>query len=486
MSTNFLFFIILFAALNPIFAQDNHYNSQQFGARAGLLGGSVIGGLEDNSSMYYNPGAMVFAESNNLTIHTNIHSVEYVLMKNGLGENVESFSLRYIPLPQEISAIVTGNPQKKLRIGYTILNKSVNNNDFSQRKNYFADLNPDYEGEEYYVGQLDMQNVIVERWAGVCASYKVSEKFSIGFTPFGSYRSQRYLYNLYSMLSTGNAAANQTVAYQQYYDVLRTNIINLFVKGGLHYRTRNWRFGLTFTTPSIRIWGKARAERQISFFGMDRENVVYDDRQRYIKGRFKQPVNLGIGLMNVTNYYRLSFSAVYHHAVADYRMAESEMRPVVFPSPVNSEAIDFLGFRHRADAVLNFSLGYEYKFNDKWKIHSSLRTDFATQRKRNEISIVDMAGPRLVNPSTDIYHASMGFSIRRELSVLTAGVTYSLGWLDNVMQHADFNAPVYPVNLWGFPQNRAGLRHHILTLTFGYTYYFDTLSLEKEKSKNAN
>ena len=475
----FNFIVILFyLSVFELSAQDNHYNSQQFGARSTILGGAVVGGLEDNSSMYYNPGALAFAETNNLTVHTNAHSVENVFFKNGLGYDVNSFSLRYIPLPQEISAIITSDPQKKIRVGYIILNKNTNNNDFSQRHSYNGDLNADYAGEEYYVGQLDLQNIITERWAGACVSYKYSENLSFGITPFGSYRTQRYLYNLYSMLSTSPASSVNALAYQRYYDAIRLNIINLFIKVGVHYRNRNWRYGFTFTTPSIRVWGDARVDRNISFFGLERPDAVFDDRQWYVPGYYRQAGNIAVGAMNVTNYYRLCFSATFHGAVKDYRMADTQLRDVGNPSTQSTGVIDFLGFRHQARAVLNLAFGFEYKLTEKIKAHASIRTDFANQRKRNSISIVNLAGPRLANPSLNLYHLSGGLSFKRKQSVFTAGLTYSFGRADKVFQHANFNAPVYPINIWGFPTNNASLRHHILTATFGYTYYFDTFNLE--------
>ena len=475
---NFCVFFLLFSIWAK--AQDNHYNAQQFGARTTLLGGAVVGGLEDNSSMYYNPAALAFAETNNLTVHTNAHSVEYINFKNGLGYDVRSFSLRYIPLPQEVSAIVTSDPQKRLKIGYIILNKTNNSNDFSQRHSYNADLNRDYAGDEYYVGQLDLQNIITERWAGVCASFKFSENLSFGFTPFGSYRSQRYLYNLYSMLSSSPVSTTNALAYQRYYDALRLNVISLFIKAGVHYRNRNWRYGITFTTPSIRIWGDARIDRNISFFGLERPDAVFDDRQWYVPGHYRQPANLAIGAINVTNYYRLCYSASFHLPVRDYRMAEAEFRDVGFPSSTQSTGlIDFLGFRNKARAVLNFAFGFEYKLSDRIKSHCSIRTDFANQRRRNPISVVNLAAPRLANPSSNLYHISGGLSYKRKQSVFTAGLTYSFGRVDKVFQHADFDAPFYPINIWGFPGNTGSLRHHIVTATFGYTYYFDTFSMEE-------
>src|SRR5512145_990276 len=39
-------------------AQEGHYWSQQYGTRAELLGGAVVGSVMDLSSSYYNPAAL--------------------------------------------------------------------------------------------------------------------------------------------------------------------------------------------------------------------------------------------------------------------------------------------------------------------------------------------------------------------------------------------------------------------------------------------
>ena len=53
---------LLVAALLPLApraqAQDSHYWSIQYGPVGQLVGGQVIGGVNDLSATYYNPGAL--------------------------------------------------------------------------------------------------------------------------------------------------------------------------------------------------------------------------------------------------------------------------------------------------------------------------------------------------------------------------------------------------------------------------------------------
>ncbi len=42
--------------------QDAHYWSQQYGTRSTLLGGAVIGSVNDLSATYYNPAALALSD----------------------------------------------------------------------------------------------------------------------------------------------------------------------------------------------------------------------------------------------------------------------------------------------------------------------------------------------------------------------------------------------------------------------------------------
>jgi len=475
-SLNQLLCLFLFAFIQNLLAQDNHYAAQQVGARAGLLGAAVVGGLADNSAMYYNPAAFAYLTNSNVSLNTNMSRVEFMTLENGLGQGIDAFSTRVSLYPQTVSALLTHNTELKYRIGFIVFTRHQANNDYSQRHSFSADLSSAHIGKEYFVGQVDLQNSINEKWAGLCLSRQLSSKFSIGNTPFLSYRNQRYLYNIYALLSSSDSLASNPIATQSYKDALRLNMVRLFFKAGFHYRLQGWHAGLTLTTAAIHIWTDAKVDRNITFFGLARPDVVYTDRQWYMPARYRQPFSIALGLMKQTKQFSIGFSAEYFARVKDYRMAETALRDVELPSSGLAEHIDFLGFSHQADPVLNASVGMELYLNETWTIHSSFYTDFATQRKRNEININNLERPRLLNPLSDLYHTTLGFSLRKHHSVLTAGITYTFGHANSVQQQANFSAPLYPDNLWGNTEPIASLTHHALSLALGYTYYFALLN----------
>ena len=66
------FFSIGFANLAP--AQDAHYWTDQFGNRARLLGGAVVGSVRDLSATYYNPGSLALVPTAELLLAGNVLS----------------------------------------------------------------------------------------------------------------------------------------------------------------------------------------------------------------------------------------------------------------------------------------------------------------------------------------------------------------------------------------------------------------------------
>ena len=70
--------IVLFNVLLviPLTAQDYHYWTQQFGSRPALMGGAVVGGVRDNSAVYYNPGALAQMDSLTVSVSANAYQLD--------------------------------------------------------------------------------------------------------------------------------------------------------------------------------------------------------------------------------------------------------------------------------------------------------------------------------------------------------------------------------------------------------------------------
>ena len=81
-------------------AQDMNYWTNQFGTRSALMGGAVVGGIKDNTAVYYNPAALAFIDSASVSASANIYRLENIKLTNAVGEgkNFSSLNLGSIPL----------------------------------------------------------------------------------------------------------------------------------------------------------------------------------------------------------------------------------------------------------------------------------------------------------------------------------------------------------------------------------------------------
>jgi len=78
---------IIFIALNSQ-AQDNNYWMQMPGSRSAIMGGAVVGGVRDNSAVFYNPGALGFVDSSTISVSSDVYQYEIENILNGGGINV--------------------------------------------------------------------------------------------------------------------------------------------------------------------------------------------------------------------------------------------------------------------------------------------------------------------------------------------------------------------------------------------------------------
>ncbi len=72
----------LFLTPASLFAQDSHYWTFQYGPRSSLLGGAVIGSVDDVSATYYNPGALSLVSSLAFAVSANVFEISGVALRD--------------------------------------------------------------------------------------------------------------------------------------------------------------------------------------------------------------------------------------------------------------------------------------------------------------------------------------------------------------------------------------------------------------------
>ena len=68
-----------------VYAQDTNFWTQQYGTRSTLLGGAVIGSVDDLAAVYYNPGLFAMLESPGFILSAKVYMNSTVTVEDGAG-----------------------------------------------------------------------------------------------------------------------------------------------------------------------------------------------------------------------------------------------------------------------------------------------------------------------------------------------------------------------------------------------------------------
>ena len=472
------YWIFLIGTIPQLMGQDTHYWTNQYGARAALLGGAVIAGSDDNSAVYYNPANLAFIQESTVSLNTSVYRYSDLYWGNGAGTDVNLHSQRISLYQQMISGLLTKHPEQRHRIGFNILTRQHVNIDMAQRHEGQYELSTAQDGLESYMGSVELNNNITETWGCLGVGYRLSDHFSIGLTGVVTYRSQRYAYFYTTRAVRGDSlAVNGSVPLNvgtNAYDIhTRSSIIGGLLKWGLHARFGRWYFGLNGATPSVTFWGESRVLREDSQFNLPgNRDQIRTGEQRVLPTQYRYPWTLGFGLA-----YRYPSGGIYHSweffgAVPQYEMITSDPDQFTSTALFSQLPNNFFTVYHGANRVLNFALGWEQRLYDKLYLHLGLRSDFSHDRGANRTRIGDI---NLQSIPIHLWHGSFGISLRRKASFMSIGLNYTYGHRgSNFLQLINFTDPVVqsPLFLEGERTRRTFVNYHAVTLLIGYTYFF--------------
>ncbi|MEJ2721922.1 MAG: hypothetical protein P8181_12410, partial [bacterium] len=104
--TVLLFAVMILCAANNAPAQDTHYWNNQYGPRAMLLSGAVIGSIQDMSATYYNPGALGYVKEPELLLSANVYQSSTLKIEDGAGKGVDLETSSFSPLPNMLAGAI--------------------------------------------------------------------------------------------------------------------------------------------------------------------------------------------------------------------------------------------------------------------------------------------------------------------------------------------------------------------------------------------
>ena len=422
--------------------QDTHYQTQQFGTRSALLGGAVVGGVRDNTALFYNPGSLGFIDTAMVSINANLYKVENIKILNAVGEQADFKTANFVTVPLLIAGMLPSkNP--RLKWGYGLggpMHFTFNGNGRVDGP-YSIVNDAESPGEENYTGQAQVKTKSNETLAGLGLGYRLNKNWSVGLTNQITIRSVEYTNVVLSRFYLNNQDLD--LVSSNIWKSTKYNHWRYAAKFGIAYTNKNWDMGLTLTTPSVTIYGKGNVSSDITandiLFNGVRRDIYANDSQEKLKTNYKAPLKIGSGINFRSGKSVIGISGEYCGSVEVYDVITAKPGAFVRPPELapNFGSENYLKVKSAAKSVLNLAIGYEYKLKETMSLMFGLRTDNSWY----DSTIQSQIGIKPEITTWDIYHFSGGVSIVKGRTTISLGLLLGVGGDNDYYQGNNLDEP---------------------------------------------
>ncbi|MEE9462768.1 MAG: hypothetical protein V3V53_13100, partial [Bacteroidales bacterium] len=146
------------------FAQGGHYWTEQYGTRSILMSGSVIGGVEDLGTVFYNPGRLSLIENPAFLLSAKLYQLEKLTLLNALDDDNSLEKKTFGGVPGLVAGTFKLGFMPKHHFAYALLTRQRMDYSFMTRTNKEGDLMEDYPGEEIFTGRLTLSSRSIDEW----------------------------------------------------------------------------------------------------------------------------------------------------------------------------------------------------------------------------------------------------------------------------------------------------------------------------------
>jgi hypothetical protein len=400
-------------------AQDNHYWTTQFGNRARLLGGAVVGSATDLSALYYNPGALALVAKPELLLSGTVFQYESFGIANALGPGANLSDSGFALVPSLFAGEIQFAGLGENRIGYAFLTRQNAEFRVNERADVTDRLQTSIPGLRFASSGVQYETRLREYWFGGSWSRKIGERIGIGVSPFFAVRNQRtraqaLTQALGEVGQGGIAISGQDFDYQHW---------RFLMKAGVSTDWERWKLGLTVTTPSLGLFGSGTSGLDRSAIGQDVDQdgssatEITTDFQEGLPADYGSPFSIAFGGARSFGRSRIHLTVEWFDGVGQKNILE----PEPFASQSTGETIEY-DTNYQLDSVLNAAFGLEHRFESDLQIYAAFTTDFSAAPS-DSVSNASVA-------SWDIYHLSGGSTLSFVGQEITLGLIYSFGNAD--------------------------------------------------------
>ncbi len=389
-------------------AQDSHYWTSQFGNRARLLAGAVIGSATDLSAIYYNPGAIALMDEPEILLSANVFQYSSLTVKDALGPGEDVSSSRFNLSPSLLAGEIKSDALGENRVAYAFLTRREAEGRILDQA-AVTDIFPNPVAFGSAAVSLDTR--LSEYWIGGSWSRKLSESVGIGVSPFLTVRNHRLKAQRLTQAFSDSGAGGIGVSGRDY----NYQTWGFLAKASLATKWQKWQIGFTITTPSLGLFGSGDT-------GLDRSEVIEGvgteittDFQNGIDAAYRSPLSLGFGAARSFGSTKLHLSAEWFNDMGPRTILDTEP----FQSQSTGETFDN-DLVYQLDEVFNVAVGFEQKFSEDLAAYFGFRTDFSAVNSADNVSNDTVS-------RWDLYHVSGGATFAVAGNELTVGGVLAFG-----------------------------------------------------------
>ena len=465
---------LLFFTL-PLFTtaqSDAHYWTNQFGAKGLLLNGAVIASTEDESAIFYNPGAMGNGEEFGLSLSFFTPTFAVLRTKDylGAGSIVRDKNLGFASGYGAIGF----KPFKSEKLRASIASFSRYRSDLRLRAREVG--NVENQSEMLFLGDLEFQRSLSERWWGFGLAYRVNENLSVGATQFITFHSENTSLTIQKEIVHKDNPYELLLGWRSKFKYSFSTRGGLLTKFGLSAKLGNMKIGLVATTPTYYNYsGSAGYDlADLKSYGRDSTVLLSNLTDAEVK-KFKSPWSVGLGLDFTIKKTRVSFSTEYFRKIPRYAIIEDTDDP--FDGLANGGREQTTVVQTENQTVLNVALGLQTRRSEKSTIILGFRTDF-----NQRIIGQDLQTLNFLSTTPSVFHFSFGGLFTFKNSQFSMGADYAFGRKKTDGRLVDLSN-ITPENLFEF-SGEGSVKSRYQSVVFIFTYDFILKSWKERKRKN--
>jgi hypothetical protein len=398
-------------------AQDSHYWDNQYGTRAELLGGLVVGSSADLSASFYNPGWIALRNEASLLLTTKAAEVYRITLDNEERLTDGPSSRTIASSPGYLAGRFSNDQDEGWKWVYSYLEKVKFVYDASA---VVIDWNPEPGPEDFswQSGEAFRISRVNEYWYGLSVARKIRNNLAIGFSPYIAHRTQDSRAQV-----TGEVLDAQSVySAGHLVDDFKFWHIRFLMKMGLAWQGERWSAGFTVTTPSLGVMGQGSVYQNLSFSGdYDDSSPGVDppflqvNQQESLDSFWKSPLSLAWGAGLSFNRTKIHVTAEWFNQVGQFKVLD----PAPYEIVSRPGQYDQYRLESGARQVFNYGAAADHRVSQDFSLFASYRTDQSTLPD-NRDRVPGLA-------VWDLNHVTGGASFRFLSLEFTTGLQYSWG-----------------------------------------------------------